>query len=411
VCNTMVCNMLASRTATGNVRAAFLQLPSHLRLLSHQQSSRSFSATAPTKISMAEIVATPSLVILNGLHAVGIPWYAVLPTAAILIRGVFGYYFAVAPARRRAQIRSNLNPLIAAELQLDSSFRALKGQEPVPPGLKGFTTQMKAHSIGKRFGAGVIASTSFVNFVALITTAEAVRMKCGARQGLLSTLLTPFEWLARTFAPGYSSTLIDAAEVRAQELAKRLEHLRETRIQQAQEQGLSPEAADAAASGQSLVSDNLYQYSPQAPPLIDTNSPYMDVTLQTEGFSWCTDLTAIDPYGILPNLTCAIMLGRILIMPLPTPRPRYVAQKLPAPLKFLATRYSDMQYFSAAFALLLGYVLQSMPAAISLYMLSTVVAGSLQQKWLSLAMPMRKQILQCSRGPRIMSKKQWSARQ
>jgi inner membrane protein COX18 len=270
---------------------------------------------------------------------------------------------------------------------------------------------MKAHSIGKRFGAGVIASTSFVNFVALITTAEAVRMKCGARQGLLSTLLTPFEWIARTFAPGYSSTLIDAAEVRAQELAKRLEHLRETRIQQAQEQGLSPEAADAAASGQSLVSDNLFQYSPQAPPLIDTNSPYMDVTLQTEGFSWCTDLTAIDPYGILPNLTCAIMLGRILIMPLPTPRPSYAAQKLPAPLKFLATRYSVMQYFSAAFAVLLGYVLQSMPAAISLYMFSTVVASFLQQKWLSLAMPMRKQILPCSRAPRVMSKKQWSARQ
>jgi inner membrane protein COX18 len=405
-----VCNMLVSRTATSNARTAFLQLPSHLRLLSHQQSSRSFSATAPTKISLVEIVAAPPLVILNGLHTVGIPWYAAIPTAAILIRGVLGYYFAVAPARRRAQIRSNLNPLIAAEIQLDHSFRRLKG-ENVPPGLKNIDAQLKAHSIGKRFGAGVIAWTSFVNFATLIATSEAVRMKTGARQGLLSTLLEPFEWLARTFAPGYSSTLIDAPEIRARELAERLERLRDTRIQQAQEQGLNPEAADAAASGQSLLSDNLFQYSPQPPPLINTNSPYMDVTLQTEGFSWCTDLSAIDPYSILPGLTCAVMLGRVLLNPLPRPRPIYAAQNLPAPLKFLITRYSTWQYISAAFAGLIGYVLTSVPAAISLYMFSTVVTSFLQNKWLNLAMPMRKQILPCSRAPRVMSKKQWSARQ
>jgi inner membrane protein COX18 len=402
--------MLASRSATGNARAAFLQLPAHLRLLSHQQSSRSFSATAPTKISPVEIVAAPPLVILNAIHTVGVPWYAAIPTAAILVRGVFGYYFAVAPARRRAQIRSNLNPLIAAELQLDASFRTLKG-EPVPPGLKGLTAQLKTNSIGKRFGAGLIAPTSFVNFFALIATAEAVRMKCGARQGLLTTLLAPFEWLARTFAPEYSRSLNEAAGFRNRELAERLECLRETRLQQAQEQGLSPDAADAAASGQSLISDNLFQYTPQALPPIGTSSPYMDVTLQTEGFSWCTDLTAIDPYGILPNLTCAIMLGRILINPLSRPRPILAAQNLPAPLKFLITRYSGMQYLSAALSGLLGYFLQSMPAAISLYIFSTVVTSFLQTRYLNLAMPMRKQILPCSRAPRVMSKKQWSARQ
>lgn len=423
--------MLASRASAGNARTAFLQLPSQLRQISHQQSSRSFSASASTKFELTDVVAAPPLAVLNGLHAIGIPWYAAIPTAAILIRGVFGYYFASAPARRRQQIRNNLMPLISADVGLSILKERRSGKAPEVQLLRMKNRIVRTHELGKAFGGPLIAWTSFVNFGTLIATAEAVRMKCGARDGLLSTILTPFNWLGRQICPDIFPPPVDPAETRAQELAERMERVREMRLQQAQEQKLGADgealygqssmsenmfqdtqpSATPLSDGQSLVSDPLFDSTQAAaPPLVNVDASWFDPSLKAEGFSWCADLTAADPYQVLPYVTGAVMLGNILLNPLTTPRPSLKAQSMPAPLKFLMTRYSNMQLFGAAVACLFSQIMQNMPAAIVLYIFSSIITGFVQRRWLDLVMPLRKPIMPCARGTRVRSKKEWSAK-
>ena len=404
-----MCKMLASRATTSNARAAFLQLPSQLRQLSHQQSSRSFSASAPRKVQLVDIVTAPPLVILNGLHGIGIPWYAAIPTAAILIRGIFGYYFSSKPSRKREQIRNNLQPLLAADIILslakDHPGRRFKD---IPKLLHMQKRISRAHEVGKIFGAPAVSWSTPVNFATLLATSEAVRMKCGARDGLLTTVLSPLEWLVGKINPNSSSPTVDR-EARAQELAERMERVREIRLEQAQEQTLG--ADGQALSGESTVSENLFHPSElPAPPRINVDSMYFDPTLQTEGFSWCTDLTACDPYHILPFATGAVMLSNILLNAQPFPRPNPAAQKMPAPVKFFMTRYAPMQNFSMALACVFGYVLQHMPAAIVLYIFSSVITGFVQRRWLELSMPLRKPIVPCKRATRVRRKKEWNAR-
>ena len=405
--------MLASRATVGNARSAFLQLPSQLRQLSHQlshqQSSRSFSASAPRKIQLVDIVAAPPLAILNGLHGIGIPWYAAIPTAAVLIRGIFGYYFSSKPSRKREQIRSNLQPLLSADVILslvkDNPGRRFKDIPKVLHIQKKFS---RAHEVGKAFGAPAIAWSTPVNFATLIATSEAVRMKCGARDGLLSTVLSPFQWLVGKVSPSSSPPTIGAEE-RAQALAERMESLREMRLQQAQEQALG--ADGQALTGQSTMSENLFHPSElPAPPSINVDSIYFDPTLTKEGFSWCTDLVACDPYHVLPIATAAVMLGNILLNPLPIARRLPFAQNMPAPIKFFLTRYATMQKFSMGLACVFGYVLQQMPAAIVLYIFSATITGFVQRRWLNLSIPLRKPIMPCVRGTRVRSKKEWNAR-
>jgi inner membrane protein COX18 len=407
----VVCNMLASRATAGNSRAAFLQLPFRLRQLSHQQSTRSFSATASNKIELTEVVAAPPLAVLNGLHLIGIPWYAAIPTAAILIRGIFGYYFAAAPARRRHQIRNNLTPLVGADVGLSIARDTTgfnKGGK-VPPLLRIQRSMSRSHQLGKRFGAPLIAWSSFVNFGLLITTSEAIRMKCGAHEGLLSLVLSPFRWVLSIFLPTSFPPAADPAEVRAQELAERLEHVREMRLQQAQEQTLG--ADGQAISGQSSMSENLFHSTElSAPRPINVDSSYFDPTLQTEGLSWCADLTVCDPYTILPLATAAAMLVNIFLNPLTISRRVAGAQSMPGPIRFFMTRYSPMQNFSMALTCLFGYVMQVMPAGIVLYIFSSVITGFVQRKWLDLSMPLRKPIMPCARGTRVRSKKAWSGK-
>lgn len=399
--------MLPSRAASANARATFLQLPSHLRLLSHQQSKRSFSASSPRKVNLVEVVAAPPLAVLHALHGIGIPWWAAIPTAAILIRGVFGYYAASVPARRRQQVRDNLTPLSSVLRGVWHARDMAKASKNVDKEFVNIESMVKSifrtNKIAKAFGAGFITRTSFVHFPTLIATTEAVRMTCGAREGLLSTILTPFNWVARQVAPEHFPNPLDKAD---ELLAARLEQVREARLQQAQDPGVD------SGSGTQTVSDNLFQsHEPPAPPLIHTDAPYFDPTMQTEGLSWCTDLTIADPTGFLPCLFAGVMIGTILLNPLTTPRIIRPRSWTPWPVLYLARNYSIMQMFGTAIAVAFGMVLQHVPAATVLYLTASSVTAFVQRKVLDFNMPLRSPVVPCVRGTRIRSKKEWSTRQ
>jgi inner membrane protein COX18 len=419
--------MFASRAAHAscNARARFLSLPSHLRLSSHshshQQSKRSFSASPSTKIiSPTDILAAPSLAVLESLHFVGLPWYAVIPTAAILVRGVFGYYTAAVPARRRQQIRSDMNPVLAANIRLDMQLNpkgtgTYLGSLDLRPGLfkkiyPNWLALSRSHELGKKFGAPMVAMSSWVNIFTLIATAESMRMLCGAREGLLSTLLTPVTMLGRHLAPEYFPPGVEGVDAFAEAYANRVEQVRQVRLQSGQEDGgnngLDPVDLEAL-SGNILQSPN-----PLHSQVADTAAPHFDPSLQTEGLFWCADLTAIDPYAVLPMLTSAAMICNVLLNPQKIPSPTSLPDgKIWQPLRFLVQRYSFGQKFIAGLACLVGYGLQNLPAAVVLYIFSSVVTGFAQRRWLDTTMPLRPPMKPCVRRTRVRSKKMFSVRQ
>ena len=400
--------MLASRAAHPNARTRFLSLPPHLRLLSHQQSSRSFSASPSSKIDLVDVFTFPPLTVLKGLHAVGIPWYAAIPTTAILIRGVFGYYFSAVPARRRAQIRSNLNPLIAArvghEMQTNPTGAGTRLAKLMP-----FSPLVRArlyprwaiikysHQLGSKFRAGVIAWTSPLQFISLIASTEAVRMLCGSREGLLSTILTPFTILGRFIAPEYFPAGVNPVDAIADAYVNKVEQVRQARLQSLQENGASNGIDLDAVSGNVLSAPH-----PLPSQLVNTDAPHFDPSLQTEGLSWCTDLTAVDPMMVLPSLAAVAMAGNILANPHPISGP--------LSLKNVLRRYSSMQYVGMGIACAFGYAFQSAPAAVILYFFSSIVTGIVQRKLLDFTMPLRSPIMPCKRRTRVRNKKQFNVR-
>jgi inner membrane protein COX18 len=409
--------MLAPRAAhaTCNARTRFLSLPSHLRLLSHQQSSRSFSASPSRRIEPTDLFTATPTAILQSLHVVGIPWYAAIPLAAVLVRGVFGYYFAAVPARRRQQIRNNLHPLISARMRLEmlkdptGAGTSLAKFIPNPVLRKSVYPNWLAwyvsHDCGRHFRAGMIAATSFVNIAALLATAESVRMLCGAREGLLKTILSPFTALARFLAPDYFPPVVSRVDVAAEAYANKMEQVRQARLQPLEENGVDKGIDLEALSGNVLP-------TPQPlSQLANTYLPQFDPSLQTEGLSWCVDLTAADPYAALPILTCAVMVGRILVNPQPIRPSSLPSGTLLRPLRFLTQRYSFGQKCTAALALILAYFLQNMPAAVVLYIFSSIVTGLVQKKWVDFAMPMRSAIQPCKRRTRVRTRKDFGVRQ
>jgi len=404
--------MLASRAAAHakcNARTRFLSLPPHLRLLSHQQSQRSFSASPSTKfINPSDILTAPPLAVLEGLHYVGVPWYAAIPAAAVLIRGIFGYYFAAKPARQRQQIRNNLHPVIADFVALSiqrnptgaGTFLAKVFPHPLVR-RKVYASWLVAktsHDVGKKFGAGMIAMSSFVNIFSLIATAESVRMLCGAREGLLSALLTPVTMVGRFFAPDHFPPSVNSVDVIADAFVNKVE--------QARRQSLGGnEVVDLEALSRNILPGT--QLLPSQ--IVNTDTPHFDPSLQTEGLSWCADLTAIDPYAVLPTLTCAVMIGNILLNPRPTPGPTSLpSEKMWRPLAFMAQRYNFGQKLQVGLACAFGYVLQNSPAAVVLYIFSSVVTGFVQRKWVNIMMPLRSPIQPCTRMTRTRAKKQFS---
>lgn len=411
--------MLASRVAhaTCNARTRFLSLPSHLRLLSHQQSQRSFSASPSTKITPTDILTWPSTTVLESLHYVGLPWYAAIPAAAILIRGVFGYYTAAVPARRRQQIRSDMNPVLAAQIRVDMQTNPMgKGSHleklELSPALfrkvyPGWLTWTRSHELGKKFGAGMVALSSWVNIVTLIATAESVRLLCGAREGILSTLLTPLTMLGRSLAPDHFPADNKGVEALAEAYANRVEQVRQARLQYMEDVGM-----DRGIDLEALSGNVLQGTQPLPPQLVNSAAPHFDPSLQIEGLSWCADLTAADPYAVLPILTSAAMIGNVLLNPKTPPSPTSLPDgKIWAPLRFVAQRYSFGQKFVMAIGVVIGYGLQNMPAAVVLYILSSVMTGFAQRKWLDFNMPLRPPMKPCVRRTRVRAKKQFSVRQ
>lgn len=379
--------MLASRSLSKTAKASVFGLPPNLRVSAWQQpTKRPFSASGSRQNNLLDIVVVPPIAVLTGFHSLGLPWFAVLPITAVLARGVFGYYFTSLPARRRAAIRNDLQPLITATVNIRMRQLEQRGDFRGPDGVdkrrrdERLGRFVNLWSVSRKFGAGIFSASSFVNFGTLIAFSEAVRLKAGAHDGLLAVVVAPFQWVASKISPGHFHPVQNAS---MDEIVRRLEAARAAAMETGQ------------WSSDTSLDLNELSKTVQDTPVQKVESIYVDPSLQTEGFSWCPDLTVADPTGYIPFALFSVMAANILLRPQRKDR------------SFLM-RYSPFQNLGLAASGLFFWMALQLPAGVTLYLASTMVVGAIQRRWLDVADPIRAPIVPCKRPTRIKVKKEWA---
>lgn len=419
---------MAALLSSSVARNAILRLPPHLRVSAYQHSlSRSFSASTPRKLSLVDIAVAPPTYLLNTLHNAGLPWYAILPTAAVLVRGVFVYYFSILPGRKAAQIQSHLMPLAAVNaIQSHNTPEKRRERRKLPPLFarlsdvmgKAMALQQEQHRLGKAFGAPKWRWRGLLNFGMLIAMTESIRMKCAAREGLLPLVVSPFQWIGRSLRPDLYPP--PPPELSQEEKDGKLREMME-------------QAATMDESGD-------LQYDFTKLPKVEAEreySAYFDPSLQEEGISWwCMDLTVPDPTLMLPIMLGLGVATNILSRPTaaaarppgplapskPTTEPsldldganRKAQMTLQAPhyepKKFLGflPPITNLQRIGLVLAMGFSFAALKMPAAILLYFIPSLVVGWVQNRWLDAKYPIRTPIGPCARPLRMRVRREWS---
>ena len=448
---------MASVVANTSSRVRTFPLHSLLRssILRHGPSRRAFSGSPRRQaIDLTEIIVAGPSAFLDGVHALGIPWYAAIPISAAVVRGIFVYYLVTLPNRQATFVRQALSPLVSSRYITRKSELRHEGADSFAEtghGLSWYRFYIRPswirfkemHRIGKDFGAPFLHWRRFGNIAILITFTETIRVKCGARQGLLSLFLSPFEKLrdmvTRTWQGSPDPEEIDEVvhspasgtteRLSPRELmAQRLEEMRaaaETKqvSQQEQLEGLSTD-------GHSLI-------EPQIVPNGTENSLIqIDPTFHTEGFSWCQDLTLADSTFILPLALSASIAASVMLVPFSSltlkksarshqhsntsafdpaiddserelVRLSERARKPQAAEGPLASLHFN-ERIGLSMSLLFFFVALKLPAGVLLYMTSSVLTGWLQTRWLTIKRPMPEPIQPCQRQLRIKVRRGFS---
>ncbi|KXS97809.1 hypothetical protein AC578_10540 [Pseudocercospora eumusae] len=396
-------------------------LPKHFlhRHLLH----RHFSASAPrSHYSLLQLAVDAPTAVLDGVHAMGLPWCAAIPLSAALVRCTLVYYSSTKPGRKREITRTHLFPLaqVRANISYENWANKMENEELQLPRLvlaaKRITTKLiVTHRLGKMFKAPLFSFTAPLNFITLIAFAEAIRVKCGTREGLLSTLLHPFdETLHRLEGTQTAQEKADEA------LAQRLE---------AQQAFHDINAPDFVDSSYNIAAQSLRP--PIQPPAY---AEYADPTLATEGIAWFPDLTVPDPQGLIPLALGAVFLAGVnwkkvtrqsSINQRPTSAQHAVheqqrnvnadinaALKKADELRATTTRKNKKEWSpfghltfgdrtKIAMAGIFTIVSMKLPVAIVLYIMTNTIVGRLQKRWLDIKYPLPTLIHPCKRPMRI----------
>ncbi|KAF7186135.1 hypothetical protein HII31_12527 [Pseudocercospora fuligena] len=452
---------MASVLTPRSLRKQLLQLPPSIRASVYQNAlpRRHFSASTPRSSSLTDIAVAAPLAVLDGVHAMGVPWWAAIPLSAALIRCTFVYYLSAKPGRKREITRAHLFPLaqIRAKIALDKQMAPqvekaqAGGSSRLALGTHVFARRIisnlrESHQLGKMFNAPLFTWTAPLNFITLLAFAEAIRVKCGTRQGLLSMALHNFEETTHQ-GDGTQTAQEKADEALAQRLEAQQERIESTHA--AREDG--SDAFDHINPAEAIDSSSLRP--PIQPPAY---AEHADPTLTTEGIAWIPDLTVPDPQGFLPLALGAVFLAGVnwknmtkqsSINQRPTsrdekktedapvvePPPKSVsatpaqdavleqqrkvnadinaALKKADELRATTTRKGEewspfgqltfgdrMKITMAGFFTLVS---MKLPVAIVLYIMTNAIVGRLQRRWLDIRYPLPALIHPCKRPMRI----------
>ncbi|CZT25438.1 uncharacterized protein RCC_11170 [Ramularia collo-cygni] len=427
------------------LRPSLYALPPSLRASlyqQHQQQQRSFSASAARKSPLSDALLYCPTLLLDVLHT-GLPWHTAIPLSAILVRTLLVYHISALPARKAAITRVNLHPLSAARFRSEYiSYRERAADEKIQDAangrtisepemaimairmkiMRGFMAVRSSHRTGKEYGAPAFTWwRSPVNFGVLIAMTEAVRVKCGAREGLLSFLAKSIDQhvdpeTARRAAMTPDEILVERLE--AAYAAKQQSAGTPAQPVMEGEEGMSfMDEESTSPALQDMASDQL--------PALNTNiyAGVQDPSLKTEGLAWFPDLTLADSTLLLPfGLSTAIALT-VLTRPNPNPAPVIQTKKnenqtpkdddplaalaaLP-PQKSPLDKLSTGQKLGLSVSLVFFFVAAKLPAAVLLYLIPSTVCGWLQTRWLDMKYPLPQMVTPCVRPVRVKVRKEF----
>lgn len=302
----------------------------------------------------------------------------------------------------------------------------------------------ESHRIGKRFKAPVFSPAAFVNYGMLIMFAEAIRLKCGHREGLLSMIISPFDSALKSLSNDAASKTAEPALGPEEVLAERMEAAQAAADAQAELYASS--ARDVL--GDPKLLDPAYHFDLLGQPA-KTYADSLDPTMLFEGLSWAPNLALPDSTFILPLILSLTMLTgvfnrnstahtiakpkqRQIDTPEPSKKPTIsaaaishqtkeiniafaLADKLreesqsnnPKTRGSLTSNLSFGQKFRLWMAGFFFFVGCGLPSGMLLYMIPSVVAGKLHMRWLDVKYPIPNTIQPCRRPMRIKVKKEF----
>lgn len=427
------------------IRTSILKLPSELR--STALHHRPFSSTPSRKLTLLDIAIAGPNAVLDGIHSLGVPWYATLPLTAALVRGTFVYYVAILPARKQAQTRAYLLPLTNAKVQTIMGTKFFgeieEMREATTPKLaraieyssmRFRATRMAVAETCKPYGAGMWSPRSLINFGMLVAFTEAIRLKCAAKEGLLPLLLSPFQWLAQKLDPERFPNPVEPESKGAAESMR-------GRVGPASSQSVEPApeipaqfVPNASRAGEIINGQELPPIQPgttsKLEPLsgLDTTA-HFDSSMMTEGLGWFTDLTLPDSSFMFPALLATTMLASVILRPSvgnatllsKTSKPPQATSEDAEPthtppdalkrtIDTLSARWQTMplsQRFGVWISGLFFLGALKMPVAILLYFIPSVGLGWFQSRWLDIKYPLPQPIEKCARPMRLKVRRQW----
>ncbi|GAB1743889.1 hypothetical protein NU219Hw_g940t1 [Hortaea werneckii] len=424
---------MATPLRTRALRPSLFHLPPALRVSAFQATTaqRTFSSTS-APFTLVDIAVTPPSYLLDLLHtSLGLPWYVVLPATALVVRSSLLYFLSSRDNRRTQGLRANLVPVAAARVtrQLNSP-EAVQTRQRTPPRLRPFfeafkgwnTRRHEYRTLQKQFGVSPLRAGFLLNFGILIAVTEAVRMRCGSREGLLPLALHPFEKLREALFGEVPTPSPESAAASGEGAAAA--------------RGLSEDQLRAAmitdADGNVTVDFAQLQQAAQDLPQAPTAySASFDPSLQFEGLPWCLDLTLPDSSFILPTSLVLIIATGIIFNnparflskprsspavkpPAPTPSPSPTQQQpptLPSTPPFrLLPRITNLQRLQLSILFPFWLAALQFPAAIVLYIASSSAITNLQKLWVYRKMMgdgVGVGIQPCRRPLRLKVRKEW----
>lgn len=355
----------------------------HLNAAAHlQQSGRQRHRTIFTESVQAAAQGTQDIIL--RVHAsTGLSWAVVIPLIAVSVNAVFRLPFS-AYSQKLLQRRKRVEPLMQAwrervirDVIIHERTDTSKAKAKVEDRLK--TIQNRIYSaLGLRQWRFYLSITSFP---AWLLALDGIRRVCGGQKGVLLGLLTGEKSLDAESAAGQAAA--DASNAVA---------------------GSTPTTGGPVAQGISTAVDtSLADVSSAASTAVGPTTAALDPSLATEGALWFTDLTAADPYHILP----VALVGMLMLNLVPKNQAARSAifgqwwRQSPQEdlTKFNPRLMTRGLYRGIIYVMPLAtFVLMDMPAALHLYWLSSSAAHFAFGQVLSRVMPLKQEPMKKCKG-------------
>jgi mitochondrial inner membrane protein COX18 len=319
-----------------------------------------------------------------GLHTVtGAPWYLTIPLVAVGVNVVFRLRWTY-QARKIAQKRTQLHPLIFAwshkhrrDVLENEKLPNIGDQSKLVHIEKEIQTRTSktAKSLYREFGLQTwkIVLPQLLAFPAWLVVIETLRRMSGGPTGLLGLFSSKssMEGLSNADLGAPSDIEVTNATIHKPRNLTAEEPTSST------PDTLTEVSSDIEQSARSL-------YEP---------------TFATDGCLWFQDLTAADPYHVLPFAVSAALAYSVLS----TPRGRAALWRTPemrrddgiiVRVRPESLGYTVLQRTLVILALSLGFITSHFPAAIHLYWLSSTVVSLLVQRIIQIQLPVTKTVME-----------------